>query len=74
MKVRNGTGAKGSDQVVVREETTGNRRTPTRATDKPFSINKLAPALDLTALYASYTSFFLREADGATPAAYSPNC
>ena len=40
MKVRNGTGAKGSDQVVVREETTGNRRTPTRATDKPFSINK----------------------------------
>ncbi len=40
MKVRNGTGAKGSDQVVAREETTGNRRTPTRATDKPFSINK----------------------------------
>ena len=26
--------------MVVREETTGNRRTPTRATDKPFSINK----------------------------------
>jgi RNA-directed DNA polymerase len=40
MKVRNGTGAKGSDQVVVREATTGNRRTPTRTTNKPFSIDK----------------------------------
>ena len=39
-KARNGAGAKGSGQVVVRVETTGNRRMPMRTTDKPFKIEK----------------------------------
>jgi RNA-directed DNA polymerase len=41
MKARNGAGAKGSGQVVVRIETTGNRRTLMRTTDKPFNIDKM---------------------------------
>ena len=39
-KARNGAGAKGSGQVVVRVETTGDRRMPMRTTDKPFKIDK----------------------------------
>ena len=35
-----GVGAKGSDQVVVVLETTGNRMTSTGATNKPFWIEK----------------------------------
>jgi RNA-directed DNA polymerase len=40
MKVRNGTRAKGSGQVVVVVETTGSRRISMAATGKPFNIDK----------------------------------
>src|SRR5208337_3842909 len=36
----NGAGAKGSGQVVVFSETTGDRMTSTNTTDKPFTIEK----------------------------------
>src|SRR5580704_2528488 len=40
MKARNGAGAKGSDQTVGIDETTGDRMTATIPTSKPFQIDK----------------------------------
>jgi RNA-directed DNA polymerase len=44
LRALNGVGAKGSDQVVVALETTGNRMTSTGATNKPFWLARAGKA------------------------------